>query len=63
MTPEENDPDTLQLLDELDADWVRFWRSVADKKKLEEELILFVLRTKTPVPTHKNPTLRSQLIS
>ena len=33
MNLEENDPDTLQLLDELDADWVKLWRRATNKKK------------------------------
>jgi hypothetical protein len=29
---EENDPDTLQLLDESDSVWVNFWRAEAKGK-------------------------------
>lgn len=33
---EENDPDTLQLLDELDVEWVRRWKTLLkQKEKLE----------------------------
>jgi len=32
MSEEENDPDTLQLLDELNVDWVRRWRKKVNKK-------------------------------
>lgn len=33
MNREENDPDTLQLQDELDADWVKLWRRATNKKR------------------------------
>ena len=26
MNTEENDPDTLQMLDEIDQEWVKLWR-------------------------------------
>jgi hypothetical protein len=33
MLSAENDPDTLQLLDELDSDWVNLWRKAINKNK------------------------------
>ena len=32
MNCEENDPDTLQLLDELNIEWVKDWRKAINKK-------------------------------
>jgi hypothetical protein len=29
---EENDPDILQLKDELDTEWVKLWKTMAKKK-------------------------------
>lgn len=29
---EENDPDILQLLDQMNSDWVRLWRKKVNKK-------------------------------
>ena len=37
MNREENDPDTLQLLDELDTDWVKLWRTSTNKKKTNQK--------------------------
>ena len=34
---EENDPDTLQLLDERDTEWVDFWRNQMGETKQTEE--------------------------
>ena len=36
MTTNENDPDTLQILDELEIDWVKLWKRAANQKKLVE---------------------------
>ena len=32
MTTQENDPDTLQILDESDKEWVNLWRKAALKE-------------------------------
>jgi hypothetical protein len=32
MNAQENDPDTLQLLDESDKEWIRLWRKAALKE-------------------------------
>lgn len=29
----ENDPDKLQLIDELDTDWVKLWRRATNQKR------------------------------
>ena len=37
----DNDPDTLQLSDELDTEWVKLWRRATKKKKsAQKELTL-----------------------
>jgi hypothetical protein len=60
MTPEENDPDTLQLLDELDADWVRRWQIAANKKKpAENESTFSVLLQEDTVPNEKSRRAKS----
>ena len=33
MNLEDNDPDTLQLRDELDTEWVKLWRRATNKKR------------------------------
>jgi len=33
MNLEENDPDTLQLRDEMDSEWVELWRRCKNKEK------------------------------
>jgi hypothetical protein len=38
---EDNDPDTLQLLGELDSDWVECWRKAANKKRSAERKLSF----------------------
>jgi len=37
MNWEENDPDTLQLLDELNSDWVKRWCEVTNRKKIPKK--------------------------
>ena len=32
MSIKENDPDTLQLQDEIDEEWVKLWLKATDKK-------------------------------
>jgi hypothetical protein len=50
MNWEENDPDTLQLLDELDTDWVKLWRRATNKKKATtKELTFNVIRPQKEV--------------
>jgi hypothetical protein len=51
MSTQENDPDTLQLLDESDIEWVRLWRKAALKDTTANTLAHFVLQQenmKTP---------------
>ena len=50
MVSEDNDPDTLQLRDELDADWVNRWCNAANKKKSTTKKITMnvILRIKEP---------------
>jgi hypothetical protein len=43
MDAQENDPDTLQLLDESDIEWIRLWRKAALKDKTAITLEYFVL--------------------
>lgn len=43
MRLEENDPDILQLLDELDKEWVKLWRKTARKKKSSAKDITFIV--------------------
>ena len=38
----EDDPDTLQLLDESDANWVKLWRKAA-RKELKSSCITCVI--------------------
>lgn len=47
MNYEENDPDTLQLRDELDPEWVNLWHKSANKKNKTKEHVTFdVISTK-----------------
>ena len=43
MNLEENDPDTLQLLDELDPEWVKLWRKATNQKKSTTEEPTFIV--------------------
>ena len=46
MVREENDPDTLQLLDELNLVWVQRWRKIINKNKSPKtELSLILIPT------------------
>ena len=50
MNTEENDPDTLQILDELDEKWVRLWRKATSKEATQAiELTTIVF---SPEETH-----------
>ena len=50
MNLEENDPDTLQLLDESDPDWVKPWHKATTKKKsITNELTLNVIPHKKTI--------------
>lgn len=50
MNWEENDPDTLQLQDELDTVWVKLWRRTTIKKKpATKELLFNVIVTKKAI--------------
>ena len=54
MTTEENDQDTLQLLDETDHDWVKRWRNAANgNKQAESESTFIVLPHEKTVPNEK----------
>ena len=33
VTLEENDPDTLQMLDEVDLEWVMLWKNSTNKNE------------------------------
>ena len=48
MELQNNDPDTLQLKDELDADWVKLWRKATNKKNTTKKQITFAA-----IPTSK----------
>ena len=52
MNAQENDPDTLQLLDESDKKWVKLWRKAANKQTTANTLELFVLQQETIKPPH-----------
>ena len=41
MNPKENDPDTLQLLDELDPEWVNLWHENKNKKEPTTKQLTF----------------------
>lgn len=51
MQAQENDPDTLQLLDETDKEWVKLWRKAALKEK-PVTLQHFVLRQENMEQPH-----------
>jgi hypothetical protein len=53
LTMPEDDPDTLQLLDELDKDWVKRWRK-ATKQEAESNDITYV------VPPMNEPKQKSK---
>jgi len=52
MNVQENDPDTLQLLDESDKEWVRLWRKAALKETTTNTLVHFVLQQENMEPRH-----------
>ena len=52
MNAQENDPDTLQLLDESDKVWVRLWRKAALKETAANNLMHFVLQQENTKPPH-----------
>jgi len=39
VTLEENDPDTLQMLDEADLEWVMLWKVATNKNDLTNSKI------------------------
>lgn len=41
--PEENDPDTLQLLDEMNYEWVSGWRKKVNKKNAADSGLTFIV--------------------
>lgn len=43
MELEDNDPDTLQLKDELDSEWVNLWHKSANKKNTTKKQISFAI--------------------
>lgn len=52
MNSQENDPDTLQLLDESDKEWIRLWRKAALKETTTKTLEHFVLQQENIEPRH-----------
>ena len=57
MNAKENDPDTLQLLDELDEKWVKQWRRATTKKNKTNELKLTVFLQQKSIPSiQRSPT-------
>lgn len=54
MNTEDNDPDTLQLLDEQSEKWVRNWRKAARKKTAPAKGLTIIVpsheKTHTPIP-------------
>jgi hypothetical protein len=57
MNTQENDPDTLQLLDETDKKWVKLWRKVALKETTSNNLVPIILQQEnmeTPQPKAKS---------
>ena len=52
MNPQENDPDTLQILDESDKEWVKLWRKAKLKKTTSNTTIYVV-----PNQENINPAL------
>ncbi len=41
MNPEENNTDTLQLLEETDPEWVNLWDDCKNKKELSTKQLKF----------------------
>jgi hypothetical protein len=58
MNAQENDPDTLQLLDESDKEWVRLWRKAALKETPANTLEHFVLQQENMKQPH--PKIKSK---
>jgi hypothetical protein len=58
MNTQENDPDTLQLLDESDKKWVKLWRKAALKETTANTLEHFVLQQEKMEPRH--PKIKSK---
>lgn len=54
MELEDNDPDTLQLKDELDTEWVKLWRQPTRKKTIKMQLTVDCIP-----PEKTNPTATS----
>jgi hypothetical protein len=50
MDDKENDPDTLQLKDESNAEWVKQWRKTTKKKSAPKNNIAIGV-----IPTKKEP--------
>ena len=44
MKTQENDPDTLQVLDELDKEWVGQWLKATRKKRIEKNELTITIR-------------------
>ena len=45
MDTEENDPDTLQILDETEKEWVSQWQSIVKRKKQSDNALTFILNS------------------
>jgi len=56
MDSEDNDPDTLQLKDELDTEWVKRWHNATNKKRSapNEITINVILPKKKPQRVSKH---------
>ncbi len=54
MVREENDPDTLQLLDELNIDWAQRWRKITNKSKSPKTELSLIL-----IPTEEEKQVKS----
>jgi hypothetical protein len=56
MVREENDPDTLQLLDELNLDWAQRWHKITNKNKSPKTELSLIL-----IPTEEEKQVRIKL--
>jgi hypothetical protein len=55
MNQDENDPDSLQLNDELDVEWVNLWYKSVNKKNTTKKQITFaIIPTKNSI-AQKSP--------
>jgi hypothetical protein len=52
MNAQENDPDTLQLLDESDKEWVKLWRKATREETTPNTLEHFVIQQENTKAQH-----------